>query len=69
MPHGRRPRSGIVETSTTFATTTCSVSWMYLTTHSVTVTVIGAVASAVVTCWGAWLLPCKGSRHDTSHEL
>lgn len=38
-----------------FNTATVAVGGLYLATHSVTVTAIGTIASAAVTCWSTWM--------------
>jgi hypothetical protein len=44
-----------------FNTATVTVAGLYLATHSVTVTLIGTIASTALTCWAMWL-PYKPKR-------
>jgi hypothetical protein len=49
-----------------FQTVAVTVSGLYLTTHSVMVTVTGTVASTAMACWATWLLHRR--RHSTERQ-
>lgn len=51
----RRPQRDLPAARAMFNTATVTVGSLYLATHSVTVTLIGAAASTVLTCWAMWL--------------
>src|SRR5947209_4289947 len=57
-PH--RP-GGDHATATTFSTTAVTVGSLYLTTHSVAITAIGASAATAITAWNTWLNRDKAS--------
>jgi hypothetical protein len=55
MSLATRARQDLITTQKLFNTATVSVGCLYLTTQSVTVTVIGAIAGTAVTGWTMWL--------------
>ena len=55
MQHARTSVQDAAVVERIFNTPAATVATLYLTTHSVTVTIIGAVASTVITCWSFWL--------------
>jgi hypothetical protein len=55
MPNARQPHQDLTIARTIFNTATVTVGGLYLATNSVTVTVIGTAAAAVVTGWTIWL--------------
>jgi hypothetical protein len=55
MPNACQSHQDLTTARTIFNTATVTVGGLYLATNSVTVTVIGTVAAAVVTGWAIWL--------------
>ena len=53
--HQRRPAHDLAAAKAAFNTATVTVGGLYLTTHSVVVTLIGTTASTMLTCWAMWL--------------
>src|SRR5262245_37256693 len=61
MPTTRRPARDLNAARTIFNTAPVSVGGLYLTTHSVAVTLIGTAAATALTGWTLWL-PYKRNR-------
>jgi len=55
MQQTKRPPRDAIATQPIFNTATATVAGLYLASHSVSVTAIGASASTVVACWSMWL--------------
>jgi hypothetical protein len=59
----RRPQQDLSSARATFNSAALTVGSLYLATHSVTATLIGAAASTLLACW-AMQLPCKPTLDD-----
>ncbi len=55
MPTVPRPSRSLTTVTGTFEAAAVTIGTVYLTTHSVTVTVVGAVTATATSAWAAWL--------------
>jgi hypothetical protein len=55
MPRGQRTEPDLPAVKQVFNTATVAVGGLYLATHSVIVTLIGAMTGCLLTCWALWL--------------
>jgi hypothetical protein len=55
MPRASRLEQDFSTAQRTFNTVTSTVGGLYLATHSVIVTLAGAAAGSLLTCWALWL--------------
>jgi hypothetical protein len=64
MPY--RPGADPATPTRIFGTVTVTVGSLYLTTHSVVVTTIGASAATVISAWTTWLSCSRTPRRPNS---
>jgi hypothetical protein len=55
MPQEQRSRRGPITVQHIFNTATVTVGGLYLSTHSVVVTITGTIAATALTGWSIWV--------------
>jgi hypothetical protein len=55
MQAAHRPQRDLAAARSIFSSATITVGGLYLTTHSIAVTLIGTTAATALACWALWL--------------